>query len=151
MCLPAPWPASLGLHKRHVPGHSVHSLDLTGTLQGTRAGRCVQCLTVPRGQRLPGPSPASGAFGLLMTGRGAANSDGGGDNGSLCCPIHQCRQCQEIPVCYTERVCTQQCPGRNLTLAKQNDRLCCAVSTRRLKDDSEEQVSPRQRNPLCQD
>lgn len=123
-CLPAPLPASLGLHNQHVPGYTVHSLDLTGTLQGGhRALRWVQCLTVPRGQRLPGPSLASGAFGLLMTGLGAANSDGGGDNGSLCCPIHQCRRCQEIPVCNTERVCTQQCPGRNLTLAKQNGRL----------------------------
>lgn len=26
--------ASLGLHKHHVPGYSVHSLDLTGTHQG---------------------------------------------------------------------------------------------------------------------
>lgn len=90
VCLPAPLPASLRLHKHLVPGYSEHSLDLTGTLQGTGVVHCVQCLTVLRGQRLPGPSRASGASGLLMTGLGAANSDGGGDNSSLCCPIHQC-------------------------------------------------------------
>lgn len=56
--------------------YRVHSLDFTGTFQGTWLVRCVQChCGEKRSETAAGPAKAL-----------EQQSDGGGDNGSLCCP-----------------------------------------------------------------
>lgn len=78
VCLPASLPASLSLPKKPIMykvSYCVHFLDFTGTFEGTRQVHCVQCLTVLRRgptEAAAGPSQAPGAFGLFMTGLGAA-------------------------------------------------------------------------------
>lgn len=115
-CLPAPLPASLGHHRRpsctrllctfswlywNLPGHRRGALYTVSHCWEVRGS----CRTI------------MGSTSLWLINNwpwSSKQSDRGGDNGSLCCPIHQCWWCQEIPVCHTERVCTQQCPAGTL-------------------------------------
>lgn len=112
-CLPTPLPASLAPHKNmyQIPLYVFLTL-----LEPSMA--LVQCsvysVSLLRSQR-----QLQDRHGLHEP--WSSNSDREGDNGSCAAPSISADDAKKsLSACHT--VFTQQCPGRNLTLAKQNDK-----------------------------